>query len=121
MVWPGPFLRLRLPPRPPTSSGTSQLPVKPGAEPVLGTLDPWAWGGSGDDVWEGGLDASEVAQCPVPQGCHLMAPSCPYTSLHKDGSSRGFILLLQVYNFAVFGDWKHVCIHGIAFTGTSGI
>lgn len=31
-------------------------------------------------------------------------------SLHKDGSSRGFILLLQVYNFAVFRDWK-ACLH----------
>lgn len=57
----------------PLFSGTSHLPVKPGVEPVLGTLDPWAWGGSGD-VWEGGLDASEVAQCPVLQGCRLVAP-----------------------------------------------
>lgn len=48
------------------------LPVKPDGEPVLGSLGPRAWGGSGD-VWEGGLDASDVTLAL----CHEAAVSRP--------------------------------------------
>lgn len=71
------------------------LPVKPDVEPVLGTLDP-AWGGSGgmcgEEDW---TPLKWLTPCASRLGC-LVATRSVYMSLHKDGSSRGFILLLQV-------------------------
>lgn len=84
--------------------------------------EPWtrAWGGSGD-VWAGGLDASEVAHAPCLEAAvswplHVCTWVC--TKMVHPGALFCFCryIILQCS-----GIGRHVCIHGITFTGTSGI